>query len=208
MSVCFLLCLSFALAISYQKMQVLPTSKSFYFLVNEDTNVQVSIYESVHDGGAGYYIQTDEAEYVALNVYLSKAEGESVQSNLQEDYTLLCMQANDSYLTTRKQKKDAELLQGAFASLNGCIQVLKAEIRRLEQGATQQSSKELLDILLRQFAYLQKEYKALHIFTKWIAYASEPLKEAKEEIVYTHQLRYALCTLCQGYVELTKAYAL
>ena len=87
--------------------------------------------------------------------------------------------------------------------------MLNGEIKRLEEGATQESSKRILQSLSRQFAYLSKENSMQQEeYTKLCQNASNRVEGFIQGVVYVKDLRYLLCDLCNGYLKLSKNFAL
>ncbi len=186
--------------------------KNFYFLISESTHIEASTHFVSKNGGAGYLLEENQREYVAFSVYLNEEQGENVLSSMKregEQTALLALTSSNLYFKTHTQKANAEEIKGAFSSLYGCIEVLNKEIVRLDKGATQQSSKRLLEMLQRQFAYMEKKYKkSFPKFAQVCKDGSEQLIKIISDIVYVGDLRYLECSLCVSFVDLTKKFSL
>ncbi len=187
-------------------------SKNFYFLVDESTHIEASAYAAKQVGGAGYLLDVDERTYVAVSVYLNGTAGERAKNSFsenRENAELLTLSGGTLYFKKREEKRNSEKIVGAFRSLYGNIEVLEQEIARLEDNATQQSSKRVLRILENNFSYLDKEYKEIFpAYSQVCGNVAESLKQAREGIVYAKELRYLQCELCFAYVDLCKNFSL
>ncbi len=182
--------------------------KSFYFLVSNTEHVEAGAYDVQLSGGAGYLLDHNERAYVALAVYLKEEEGISVQGGM-DHTTLLQINVDKLYFKTLKQKKNKPLYQGALDCLYGCMEVLGLEIKRLDNGATQQSSMHTLSILLKQLCYLAKAYREdFSACADVCKYASEQLDALLSNIIYVKDLRYLLCDLTSGYIQLASHFSL
>ncbi len=186
--------------------------RKFYFLVSEGRSVQVSAEMMELQGGAGYSLFYDNGEYAAYSVYLTEDEIKIAQSSVVqtgENAEIVVVTSKPLYLKTQKEKKQAAAISGAFESLYGCMQVLNGEIARLEKGATQESSKRILQTLARQFSFLGKRYaETVAGYEKACKNAQERLLEATKAAVYAKELRYALCELSVAYANLSKNFSL
>ena len=67
----FTVVFSFFYAVVLSRVSVYTIDKTFYFLVLEDTKLEVASYEVKLDGGAGFLLNHENRDYVALSVYLS-----------------------------------------------------------------------------------------------------------------------------------------
>ena len=113
------------------------------------------------------------------------------------------------YLKGVKQKENAAFFAGAFESLYGCMQVLNGEIKRLERGATQESSKRILQTVSRQFSFLKKQYaEKVAGYANACENAQKRLSEMLSNIIYAKDLRYLLCELSVAYANLSKNFSL
>ena len=163
-AVCFLafalILFSFGYAWYLSSVIVVNTSKSFYFLISSSTHIEVSTHEATQMGGAGYLFEVNGREVVALSAYIDETEAVTVNAGLKDGQTeVLLLESSNLYLKTRKQKQSQSVYKNAFANLYGCIDILESEIGRLEKGATQQSSKRVLNALKKRFAVMGKEYE-------------------------------------------------
>ncbi len=205
-------CSAFLYAKTLESAQTVGTEKNFYFLVSDSNSLEVSTQITRLQGGAGYSLLYEEGEYAAYSVYFSENESLAAQSSVAqtgESAEILVVKSAPLYLKTKKQKKHAALIGGAFESLYGCMQVLNGEIKRLERGATQESSKRILQTLSRQFSFLGKEYaERVAGYKEACENAEKRLLEATAGIVYAKDLRYILCELSVAYANLSKNFFL
>ena len=212
-----ILCVSFTLfafvyAKTLENAKTVGTEKNFYFLVSDRGSVEVSTQMIELQGGAGYSLFYEGGEYAAYSVYFSENESRVAQSSVAkigENAEIVIVKSAPLYLKTTKQKKYAATISGAFESLYGCMQVLNGEISRLERGATQESSKRILQTLSRQFSFLGKEYaERVAGYKEACENAKKRLLEATAGIVYAKDLRYILCELSVAYANLSKNFSL
>lgn len=183
------------------------TEKKFYYVVADDLHLQASTQETLLKGGAGYLLETKTGDYAAYQVYFSKTNAENVCKNLNAPSKIVAVTVKNGYLKTEKEK--ARQVKNAFSCLDDCIEVLNGEIVRLENGATQESSRRVLESLTRQCNYLSKAYSALlPEHAKLMKTMEEGLTASTEGIIYTKNLRYILCQTCFEYARLSEEYAL
>ena len=195
---------------SQRQKQSIWMGKTFYMLVCKEKNIQVGTHEAQLSGGAGYLFSQKGEEYIALSVYLEKNEGEQARDNVNaygKEAELLVLPIERLIFKGKAEEKKAKLCQEALNSLYGCMQVLSKEIARLDNGATQQSSRRILDILSRQFSYLAKTYEESYpSFSSVCTKADAFLQECMNNIIYTKELRYLLCSLSDDYLQLAFVY--
>lgn len=195
-----------------ENVQTAGKERNFYFLVSDTSSLEVSTQIIGLQGGAGYSLTYQDGEYAAYSVYFSENESRDAQSSVAkigESAEIVTVTSSPLYLKTAKQKKQAATISGAFESLYGCMQVLNGEIARLERGATQESSKRILQMLSRQFAFLGKEYEeTVSGYKKTCENAEKRLLEATSGVVYAKDLRYILCELSVAYANLSKNFSL
>lgn len=192
--------------------QVVGAERNFYFVVSDSRSVEVGAQIIELQGGAGYSLIYKDGEYAAYSVYFSENESLAAQSSVAqtgESAEIVVVKSAPLYLKTSKQKENAALIGGAFESLYGCMQVLQGEITRLERGATQESSKRILQTLARQFSFLGKTYaKTVSGYKETCENAEKRLLEAISDVVYAKDLRHLLCELSVAYAHLSKNFSL
>ncbi len=192
--------------------QTVAIDKEFYYLVDESTHTQAVGSFAQLQGGAGYLLDGNTREYVAYSVYFNKQDGEAAKKALLEYQTqpiLHVISIQSLVFKTPKEKRRAPIVINAFSCLDGCMQVLNREIARLDNGATQQSSKRILSTLIDQFAYLEREYKTSYpAFSNICKNAQMQLQPCVADIIYVKDLRYILCDLGVAYKQLSEEFAL
>ena len=194
-------CLCYAGALKNAK--IMPINTAFSFVVQQCDNVEVGGFETLQMGGAGNIITLDKETYVAVGVYSSKLSAEKVAKSLGDKYFVQTLTPNDLYFCTPSKKKKASVYVGAFQSLDGCMQVLAQEIERLEKGATQTSSKFVVQNLKNQFLYLGEEYKYnFPTFGAVCLQSADTLTALGRDIIYSQKLRRLLCDLSVAYCQL------
>ncbi len=184
-------------------------SQNYYFLVSDSTSVEASTYEIQLNGGAGYLMEQDGREYVAISTYLTEIEAQTVQKNWKEDTKIFTVGSEKLYFKKQADKKNAKKIIGAFHTLEDIIEVLHLEINRLEKGATQESCKRILQTLEKQFAFLENEYEGFFPkYSKICQTAIKRLEKMINDTVFVKDLRYLQCELCEAYATLAKDFAL
>ncbi len=187
--------------------QTVTLNKSFYFLVSTDSRVEASAEFAKLDGGAGYLLEEEGSQYVALAVYLSRADALSVQEGLGEALpTCVVHKGAFSLSFVGKEKRKSALYLNALRTLEGYICILNECIARLEKGSTQESCKRLLTILQRQFAFAEGEYEEYPEYAKACGAWSRELEGICKETVYLQRLRYLLCWQVEKYLQLCEAF--
>lgn len=188
---------------------VQAVSQNYYFLVSDSTHVEASAHQIVLDGGAGYLVDDGDREYVAISAYLTSDEAETVQIGVNEPTKVLTLGIENLYFRTPAEKKHAKKITGAFQALEDCIEILDLEIARLEKGATQESSKRILQTLKKQFVFLGKEYGELFsAYAHVCENAAKDLEALINATVYVKNLRYLQCSLCVSYVTLAEEFSI
>ncbi len=192
--------------------QTVGTGREFYFLLSESLTTQATAEFVQLQGGAGYTLIYNNREYVAYSVYLTEEESKLARLSVSdngENAMCLSLRCNQLYLKNPFDKRSGTQIKGAFESLYGCIKILNGEIKRLEKGATQESSQRVLRILARQLDYLSKENPLqTSEYAQVCEKASMRIVEITNDIVYVKDLRYLLCDICTDYLKLSKNFSL
>ena len=186
--------------------------KYFCFAVSTSTHIEASTHTVSSQGGAGYLLSFKNKDYVAYAVYFSEEEGVKVETSLLEmgeEVFLLKKKVDVLYLTKRKDKEKATIYQNAFNALYAIMQALQVEITRLEEGATQSSSKEVIRFLSGYLQYLFKKYDSGYsTYAKLCKQSGEQLSVYLKNTIYAKDLRYEVCRLADGYLQLASAFSL
>ena len=205
----FIILSSCVYAFFLQNVTTVFHNKIFCFLVYPTTHVEAGAYETMQMGGAGYLLQTETRNYVAFSVYLNESDGESAKDNVKGESSVLQKTAGNLYFKTRKQKRNARAVINGLSCLYSCIDVLEKETRRLANGATQESSRRILESLQGQFKRLREEYGGAFLgFSKVCKKAQQDVETVLSGIIYVKDLRKISCFLCDAYVSLAGEYSL
>ena len=192
--------------------QTVGLNKTFYFLVSKTTHVEASTHEITLSGGAGYYLELEGQGYVTFSVYLNESDSQSVYAkvfSMDKNVQIVSIGVEKLYLKTINEKKNFEKIAGAFCSLYGCIEVLNREIERLSKGATQESSKRILEVLEKQLGFLSVEYEQIFPgFSKVCKKGADELFLKLQSTVFVKDLRYIQCELCDNYRKLAMDFSL
>ena len=151
--------------------------ETFYFVVEQTDNVEMTQSVIAMQGGAGYVFPSGE---VALSVYSSYDTAQTVLDRVQKfhDATYLLSMYIDASLDDGK----------AFYVALRCVE---DTIERLEHGLTQNKAAYLLTDLGNWFFYYGMQAKgATQVSAK--AFGEELLRAAKG-VIYVNELRYFLC---------------
>ncbi len=202
----------FSYTIIFQRTLKLSVSQEFYFLVSNSLHVEVSAELVKLEGGAGYLLEKEGREYAVFSVYLNREEGERAQKSLIKEgkqVALFSKKSDILYLKTREEKKNKNDYLGAFQCLHACMEVLDQEISRLDKGATQESSKRILNKLTSLFSFMEKKYNRIFPdFSIICRDADVYLNNIIKNIVYVRDLRYLLCDLSVKYLHLAQEFSL
>ena len=212
--VCIILiaALVFVAIFPFIRSQKVYIGHQFHYLIVNTENVEVGVFNAQLDGGAGYLLNVNGKECVALSVYTNEKNGKAVCDSLQksgERCALITLGLDSIKLKTREEKKNRQQIIGAFQSFHACLSVLEQEIFRLDKGATQESSKRLLSKLKAQFSFLEKQYSS--VFSSYAilcSQTSEGISEILKGEIYTKDLRSVLCEASYGYICLGKSFSL
>ena len=183
----------------------------FHYLVVNTENVEVGVFNAQLDGGAGYLLDVNNTECVALSVYTNEKDAHNVCAALQsvgEKCVLVTLGVDSLFLKTKEQKRNEREILGSFRTFYACLSVLEREIFRLDKGATQESSKRILSQLKAQFTFLGKSYSS--IFSTYAKLCNKTAKRISELLsseIYVKDLRNILCEVSYEYVCLGKEFS-
>ncbi len=197
-------------AFSISRAQTVEIGKYFYFLVSDDERVEVGAEFAKLNGGAGYLISYGNSEYVALSVYLDRAEGENVQDILacNGEKTYLLTQGTQTLYFKGKQKKKSDFYINALRTLESYMSVLNDCISRLEKGMTQEKCKRILTLLKKQFAFSSSTYAEYPSYAVICGKSAQELNNICASTVFLKDLRYLLCWQVEKYVQLCAEFSL
>ena len=191
--------------------QKIVLAQSFHFIASSTEHVEAGAHFVTQNGGAGYVMEDDGAQYVVFSVYLKEKEARTVQASLKDygEETGVFVRGIDTLYVKNTDRRSIQEIKGAFSSLYGCIEVLQGEITRLDKGATQQSTKRMLTTLKGQFGYLKNAYQEKYpAFSKTCERAEMSLEQEIQTTVFVRNLRYLQCELCVSYLDLAKEFVL
>ena len=199
---------SIVYALLINNAQVYKHEQIFYFLVSKNQRLEASSFEIKAENGAGYLLEKDGKQYIALSVYFNEIDGENaLQSAITrfDDLAVVSIISGDLYFITPFQKRTADRTIGGLKSFLGGIRALESEIKRLEKGATQQSSKRILNDVSQTIAYLGEENE---LFKSASVITTSTVQEIIEDVVYLKDLRYLLWALCMEYTSICSKFSL
>lgn len=204
-------CFSFFYAYILSGIEARSLNQSFYYLISYETYTQAGAYQVCNEGGAGYLLDDESGQYIAYTVYLNRETAEQIVEDVNQQFgvEMLVKSSPTLYFKTKEQKDKANLVVGALNAYCGCMQVLDGEIARLEKGATQESSKRILNNLLRQFSYLGKTHAEVYpAFAQECFWVEKELETILQGTVYVKDLRFLLCGLTDSYLFLASEFSL
>ena len=206
----FFFCLCGIYTWKLSKIKVYSFQVFYYYLVTDDLRVDAGAEFVRLEGGAGYLIEQNGREYVALNVYTNKGAGEQVRENLTEQCKSTYLKeigVKKLYFWEKNDKRNADIYISALKCLQGDIALLETCGNLLEKGETQEQCKGLLKTLSQQMAFQGKKnerrYKA---FSKLCERVTEKIERLLKGILYTKDVRYLLCETVDEYINLAKKF--
>ncbi|MBQ8446603.1 MAG: hypothetical protein IJX31_02360 [Clostridia bacterium] len=209
-AVCFTaFCLVYALFLFRAK--TVEIKVGFFYLVREESNVEVGVEFVKLEGGAGYLLRQDGKDYVVLSVYFNEKDGLAVQSNIINGgkTQLLYVGVDTLYFKTEDEKKNAPVYVGALQTLREYMEVFSQTITLLEDGATQESIKRILSPLSRQFFYLSRKYADIYPdFSSVCQRYAKRIEEYCAKILFVGDLRYELCAMTGDYLTLANKFSI
>lgn len=186
--------------------------KTLFFLVSEPSCVEAGVYDAQLQGGAGYHFHYNQRDYIVYSVFVSAEEGQSACLSLSssvERVSLLKIIIPYLYFQTYNEKKNITGYTSAIRILYNYIEILNLEIKRLSDGATQQSAKQTLSLLINQLRYTSQIYEENYlIFSQICDDVARTLQSLLKDIVYTKDLRYLLCNLSVNFLQLTSSFSI
>lgn len=202
------ICICYAFSLS--RVKCVDFYGRVYYLVSENTKIEASTEFVRWEGGAGYLLENEGVEHVALSVFLDKSSAEKVQKRLEEsgEKIVLVAKGKEKLYFKGKEKRIAGKYVSALKLLKTYILLLEDCIAKLENGMTQERCKQILKTLEKQFAYLQVNYFDYKDFADACAQFKESLRCLSEDTVYLKDLRYLLCWQTEKYVKLCEAFSL
>ena len=204
---CMLSCTYAGVVASAQSVEV---NGRFYFLVTDDTKVEVGAEFAKLEGGAGYLIEHDGREYVTLAVYLDEEEGLAVQSNLKKagKTTSLLQKSVSTLYFKGREKKQHTFLVGGLNTLKSYVCVLRNVIDYLAEGLSQEGCKSLLKTLVRQYQHAKEYYREYEELSETFDKSAQQLFTYLDGVVYLKDLRYLLCWQAEKYIALCGEFSL
>ena len=183
---------------------------SFYFLVTDDTKIEVGAEFAKLEGGAGYLLAHNGAEYVTLSVYLEENEGLFVQEALQKTgrNTSLIQKEVETLYFKREEKKKSTFYISGLKTFKSYINLLNETIKRLDEGLSQEKCKALLKMQYKQYNHAQGQYYAYKALSNVFEKSAEQLFVILDGVIYLKDLRYLLCWQAEKYITLCSQFSL
>lgn len=211
LTICFsLFCVGYAYFLSGA--QIAWLGVSFFYLVTDDTHVEAGAEFIKIEGGAGYLLRYENVDYAVLSVYFNELDGYAVQASLTakgEKVQLIEISISKLYFKNKEEKQNANIYVGALNMLYDYMTVLNECMVRLDKGATQESTKRILQPLERQLAYTSEQYAGKYPkFSRICKEAAETLCELNAKTLFAKDIRYLLCELSEKYVALASDFSI
>lgn len=207
LSVSLLLCYA-VYAIFLSRIEKVELERTFYFLISDSTHIEASTHAALSQGGAGYLLNYGKEDYVAYSVYFNEEDAESVCANV-SDTSIVKKVSGTLYLKNKKDKQNSRIYKNALDNLYEVIKVLNEWTTTLERGMTQQAIKRELRVLSSHCKCLYKTYAdGFPPCAKLFERAGVELEKISSDTVYASKLRYILCELSDGYVDITSVFSL
>lgn len=202
------LCCAFSASVSFATER--QFIRGFHFVVIVTDKMQAAAGWNALDGGAGYVMQSGEG--VAIGVYFSLSDAQSVQKKACEYYPRVEVETRRVErlrFLDRTEKRNADKLVAAYATLYEYFRLLFQESVRLLEGGTQESSKRILRSAGEQLVFLGESNAAVDEgFASVCKLAGEDLQTICKESVLVKDLRYFLCKYAEEYLSLIGRYEL
>ncbi len=201
----------FVYALFLNRAKAVEIKTGFFYLVREETNVEVGVEFVKLEGGAGYLLRQNGKDYVVLSIYFHENDALAVQANLsdREETKIVYVGVDTLYFKRAQDKKNAAVYVGALKILRGYMEVFSGTIALLEDGATQESIKRILLPLSRQFACLSQEYAEIYPeFSSVCQGYAKRIEEYCTEILFVGDLRYELCAMTEDYLSLANKFSI
>ena len=205
-----LVCFSIGYASLLARIKSVEINASFYFLVSDDTRVEAGAEFVKLEGGAGYLLENEGAQYVAFSVFLDRESGQTVEKRLtaKGEAVSLLRKSKQTLYFKGKEKKNASLYVNALKILKSYIFLLNECITKLQDGMTQEACKRILNTLAGQLFYASQAYGKYVDLSKVYLMSGEFLQEICEGVVFARDLRYLLCWQAEKYVELCETFSI
>ena len=202
------ICTTYAVTLS--KAKAIPFEVKVYFLVGQDMQVEAGAEFIKWNGGAGYLLECEGAQYAVISVFFDRGSAESVQERLRENgqKTEVLLEGRDTLYFKGKEKKNCAMYLSALSLFKNYMSVLENCIGRLENGMTQESCRRILTMLQKQFHYSARSFEGYTTFSKLCRQSEEWLEEVCKETIYLRDLRYLLCWQAEKYIKLCDDFSL
>jgi hypothetical protein len=188
-----------------------PHQVSFYLLTCNEVNVEASAQFIKLDGGAGYLWEKKGESFVVVSIYKKEGDAERVRQSLNElggEYSVQSVHIQNLYFKG-KDKRKRNIYISALNTFRGHLDVIRYCISNLDAGSTQEQIKKILLPVRRQLENIAQEYKKEYAsFSGLCCNIATQLQEIEKGIVYSSDLRYILCAMEDGYLELCNQFAL
>ncbi len=187
-------------------------SKTYYFLVKScsETSLPVVSQDIYSAGGAGYYLEGDDA--VAIACYFKETSAQSVQRNLQSEGTETELLKRESGELILRGKKSGfkPLVESNLETVDQLAHILYDTANGLERSEiSQREAKAAVEGVASSLKGL-REGNRDEFFTAWnmgIREAERRSAELTQGLLFAKDLRYVQTMLCDKTVNLTNYFA-
>ena len=131
----------------FQSVKKVSLSLQYYYLVQEDAYTEAGALTVYNEGGASYFLENGNNEWIALAVYTKAEDAQSVLETLSNHKTNLGIVekgVNTLYFKGIKEKALAATYVNGLKAFDGYIRALEECIYRLDNGLSQEKTKEIL----------------------------------------------------------------
>ncbi len=187
-------------------------SKSYYFVVKdcEKTTVSAVTGDIYSAGGAGYFLEKDNA--VAIACYFKEASAESVRKNLEEKgtETRLVVHSPENLVLRGSKSAYKQQIEGNLETVDSIAHILYDTANGLERSElSQKQAKAALDGVVSSLKGLI-EANSGNLFALWNAGLKEAERKGTElngGILFAKDLRYLQTMLCDKSVNVAKYFS-
>ncbi len=187
-------------------------TRTFYYLVSDETHMQAGAYFTEFNGGAGYLLTHKDKSYTAYAVYLSEEKARQARQavvSVGDKVSVLSVTSTKLYFKSKSQKENAKIYLSALDTLYAELGVFYDTVALLDEGKTQESVQRLLQGAARRFSVLASSHEKIYpSFAAVCVRATVRLKSYENETLYAKELRAELCGLCKEYLGLCAEFSL
>ena len=183
----------------------------YYYLVWEEVYTEAGAITAYNEGGASYYLEDGQNEWVALAVYTSVEDACVVQEMLckKKRVNIVEKGIDTLYFKGKKQKASANTYVSGLKIFDRYIRMLEECIYRLDNGLSQEKARDILSLIRRQFIYCGTIYdKEFPVLAQACIRAQNRLETIYKSVIKTKDLRYLVCEMAEENISMAREFVL